>query len=87
MRSNQLDPAREQFQKAVELNSRNSFAWYYLASINAQQNQLNLAIEQVQKAIQSNPKFKAAYELAATIYDKLGNQSAANQYRAAAGKL
>jgi len=87
VRSNDATNARQIFQKAVDLNSRNSFAYYYLAVIDKSQNNLSIALENAKKAIEYNPKFKQAYELAAQIFEAQGDTNNAERYRAAMNKI
>lgn len=84
---NEIEPAIRAFERAAELQENNFFAYYYLASLELQRNNLNIALDYAKKAVQTNPRFKGAYELAASIFDKMGDAGNANAYRNAASQL
>lgn len=84
---NEIEPAIRAFERAAELQENNFFAYYYLASLELQRNNLNIALDYAKKAVATNPKFKGAYELAASIFDKMGDPGNANAYRNAASQL
>ncbi len=84
---NEIEPAIRAFERAAELQENNFFAYYYLASLELQRNNLNIALDYAKKAVATNPRFKGAYELAASIFDKMGDAGNANAYRNAASQL
>ncbi len=84
---NEIEPAIRAFERAAELQENNFFAYYYLASLEMQRNNLNIAVDYAKKAVATNPKFKGAYELAASIFEKMGDTGNANAYRNAASQL
>jgi Tfp pilus assembly protein PilF len=87
MQKNDAAGAKSQFEKALKKEPSNPSAWYYLAVIARSQQDNQTALSDLNKAIQLAPNFKPAYELSAQIYESTGNQSAAQQYRAALGQL
>jgi tetratricopeptide (TPR) repeat protein len=71
--------AKAQFQNAVKREEQNATAWYYLALITSQQGDGNTALSYLEKCLKYAPNFKAAYDMAASIHDAMGNtQQAAN---------
>jgi Tfp pilus assembly protein PilF len=87
MQKNDAANAKSQFEKALKKEPSNPSAWYYLALIARSQQDNQTALNDLNKAIQLAPNFKPAYEMAAQIYESTGNQSAAQQYRAALGQM
>jgi len=79
--------AKTQFEWSIKKEPSNPAAWYYLAIIARSQKDNQTALNDLKKAIQSAPNFKPAYEMSAQIYDEMGNPSAAQQFRAAIGKM
>jgi tetratricopeptide (TPR) repeat protein len=75
--------AKTQFQKAIKLEPANATAYYYLALIVQQEGDNVGALNYLREAIKVAPTFKPAYEFSAQIYDAMGNQQAAQQFRAA----
>ena len=84
---NEAELAIRAFEKAVKLQENNFFAFYYLGSLELQRNNLNVALDYAKKAVATNPRFKGAYELAASIFDRMGDPNSANAYRNAASQL
>ncbi len=87
MNRNELEPAIQAFERAAELQENNFFAYYYLATLELQRNNLNIALDYAKKAVATNPRFKGAYELAASIFDRMGDTGNANAYRNAASQV
>jgi len=79
--------AKAQFELALQKDSNNPMAWYYLALIARQQGDGRTALANLMKAIELAPNFKAAYEMSAQIYEAQGNPQAAQQFRAAMGQM
>lgn len=84
---NETELAIRAFERATKLQENNFFAYYYLATLEFQRNNLNIAVDYAKKAVATNPGFKGAYELAASIFDKMGDPNSANAYRNAAANL
>lgn len=78
--------AERDFLECVRIEGDFANAWYYLALIKRQRNDLNGALQDLQKAIDASPQFRAAYELAAAIYDQQGNAEQAKRFRQAIGQ-
>lgn len=84
---NDQDKAVAAFKDAVNLQDDNATGLYYIALIYMNQNKLNDAADYAKKAVEASPSFKAAYELTAQIYEKLGDTRMANAYREAMQKI
>lgn len=87
IKKDNINKANDQFSLAVKRDPSNAAAWYYLALIANDRGDPQTALNHLQKSIRAAPSFRQAYELAAQIYEENGNPSAAQQYRAALGKL
>lgn len=87
IKKDNITKANDQFSLAVKRDPSNAAAWYYLALIANDRGDPQTALNHLQKSIRAAPSFRQAYELAAQIYEENGNPSAAQQYRAALGKL
>jgi Tfp pilus assembly protein PilF len=77
----QVGPAKAQFTNAVKREPQNATAWYYLAAIASQEGDKNAALSYLDKTIKIAPNFESAYDLAASIYESMGNMDQANQIR------
>ena len=78
------------FNEAIRIDSGFSAAYYYKAVILAESQDrttLGEAANTAIKAIEKNPKMKAAYDLAARIYDQLGDTGKAARLREMMSKL
>ncbi|MFT4760305.1 MAG: tetratricopeptide (TPR) repeat protein [Paraglaciecola sp.] len=78
------------FEEAIRIDSGFSAAYYYKAVILAESTdkaQLGEAVNTAIKAIEKNPKMKAAYDLAARLYEQLGDTGKATQLRKMMSKL
>ncbi len=87
IKKDNIAKANDQFNLAVRRDPSNAAAWYYLALIANDRGDPQTALNHLQKSIRAAPAFRQAYELAARIYEENGNAAAAQQYRAALGKL
>ena len=87
IRQNKIDQAVTAFKNAVKLQEDNGTGYYYLAYIYFNQKNNQEAISNIKKAVEVSPKFKAAYDLAAQIYEQAGDPSMAKAYRDAAQKI
>lgn len=74
--------AKAAFETAIKKEPSNPGAWYYLAIIAQVAGDNQLAIKNLDKAIQASPNFKPAYELAARIYEGMGDAAQAQRIRA-----
>ncbi len=83
LRSNQIALAQDIFIKSLVFEPRNSLAYYYLAIIDENNNNLSGAINYVLKAIDVNKQFREGYQLAAQIYQKMGDNQNATRYQQA----
>ncbi|GIV30844.1 MAG: hypothetical protein KatS3mg029_0195 [Saprospiraceae bacterium] len=81
-----LNAAENDFYQCVKIESDFATAWYYLAIIKQRRNDLQGALQDLQKCIEASPQFRPAYELAASIYDQLGNAEQARRFRQAIGQ-
>ena len=79
--------AKAQFSNAVKKEEQNATAWYYLGAITNQQGDKQTALGYLQKSIQYAPRFEAAYDLAAMIYESMGDAARAAQIRQAMQSL
>ncbi|MCB9353917.1 MAG: tetratricopeptide repeat protein [Lewinellaceae bacterium] len=79
--------AKEQFEYSLRRDPSNPAAWYYLALIAQSQGDYQTALNNLMSAIRTAPNFKQAYELSAQIYDRLGDPTRAQQFRAAMGQI
>lgn len=80
LRSNQVPAAQDVLLKSLEFEPRNSIAYYYLAIIDQNSNNLSGALTNALQAIEVNKKFKEGYQLAAQIYEKMGDSQNAARY-------
>lgn len=71
--------ALNDFNRTVEVNKQFSTGYYYRAVILAERKQYQDALESAIEAIKTNPKFSAAYDLAARIYESVGDTERARQ--------
>lgn len=83
LRNNQIAIAQDIFTKSLVFEPRNSLAYYYLAIIDENNNNLAGAISYALKAIDVNKQFREGYQLAAQIYEKMGDNQNAARYRQA----
>jgi Tfp pilus assembly protein PilF len=83
MGQGQASAARNYFRKSIEINERDPYAWYYLASMEYQSKNYAGALTQIQKAIEFNPGFRRAYELMVQIYEGMGDKASASRVRQA----
>lgn len=81
MNKNDAGKAKAQFELAIKKEPSNAAAWYYLAIIAQSQNNTDAALANLQKALDVAPNFMPAYQLAAQIYEGMGDMSRANQIR------
>ena len=75
--------AKAAFEAAIKKEPSNPGAWYYLAIIAQVSGDNQSAIRNLDKAIQASPNFRPAYELAARIYEGMGDAAQAQKIRAA----
>ena len=87
IRQNKIDQAITAFKNAVRLQEDNGTGYYYLAYIYFNQKNNQEAISNIKKAVEVSPKFKAAYDLAAQIFEQAGDPGMAKAYRDAAQKI
>ncbi len=73
--------------RILEVDSEHALAYFYLGLLHMQQNDLNRALKEVLQSIKYNPRFTNAYELAAQIYEKMGDAQNAARYRQAIQKI
>lgn len=86
MQKGEFAAASKHFEAATRRDASNAGAWYYLAMIKANQNDNQSALKALQKCIEQAPNFKPAIELAAQIYQKMGNTAQAEQLLKSLGK-
>ncbi|MEL6863226.1 MAG: glycosyltransferase [Bacteroidota bacterium] len=67
MQTQNLDKARETFEKVVDLNYKFSTAYYYLASVNAQQGNAQAALSNIDRFDMEGGKVTAAYDMGIQI--------------------
>ncbi len=79
--------AESDFRQAVKIEDDFSTGYYYLALVEYQRNNATAALQHLQKTIELSPRFKAAYELAAQIYEAQGDVQRAAQYREVAAQM
>ncbi len=87
IKKDNIEKAESQFAQATKRDPSNAAAWYYLALIANDRGESQTALNHLQKSIRAAPTFKQAYQLAADIYEAHGNAAAAQQYRAAIGRM
>jgi tetratricopeptide (TPR) repeat protein len=87
MSKNDAGKAKSQFETALKREPSNPAAWYYLGLIARSQHDNQTALNDLKRAIEMAPNFKPAYQLSAEIYEAMGNQQAAQQFRSALGQL
>lgn len=73
--------------RLLEVDTDNSQAHYYIAMCHRAKNELTQALQSTLKAIEKNPRFKAAYSLAAELYQLQGDANTAAKYQNAANQL
>ncbi len=78
--------AKEAFTLALKREPSNPGACYYLAIIAQAEGNNTGALNYIDKAIQLSPNLSPAYELAAKIYESMGNAQQAQRIRAAMPK-
>ncbi len=86
LNKNDATRAKAQFELAIKREPSNATAWYFLGDIARRNGDAQTALNNLMKAIQIAPNFKPAYEMSAQIYDALGENSRAQQFRNALGK-
>jgi len=86
LNKNEGEKAKAAFEEAVKKEPGNPGAWYYLAIIAQVSGDNETAIRDLDKAIKASPGFKPAYELAARIYEGMGDAARAQKIRAAMPK-
>ena len=79
---NDIVQARAQFEQALQREPSNPTAYYYLALIDQNSGNNQAALANLMKAIEIAPNFKAAYDLAARVYEASGDPARAQQIRA-----
>lgn len=84
---NDPNNARSNLQALIKVSPDNAIAYYYLAIIEQGAQNPSGALKHLQKAIEINQRFKAAYEMAANIYDQQGDTENARRFREVAAKL
>jgi tetratricopeptide (TPR) repeat protein len=80
-----IDGALNAFSDAIGRDSSNFVAFYYSGYIRAQKKDFQYALGDLQNCLNRNPSFKPAYELAANIYQSMGDPARAQQMLQAAG--
>jgi len=83
---NEVAKAKAQFELAIKREPSNATAWYFLGDIARRGGDPQTGLNNLMKAIQIAPNFKQAYELSAQIYESMGDNARAQQFRAAIGK-
>jgi len=73
--------------RLLAVDTDNSQAHYYIALCHRAKNELTQALQSTLKAIEQNPRFKAAYSLAAELYQLQGDANTAAKYQNAANQL
>ena len=86
LNKNEGEKAKAAFEAAIKKEPSNPGAWYYLAIIAQVSGDNPTAIKHLDKAIQAAPNFRPAYELAARIYEGMGDAAQAKRIRAAMPK-
>ena len=82
-----LNEARPYFIKAGKLHQTNATAYYYLGRIELMQNNHSAALERAKDCINANGNFPNCYQLAAEVYQGMGDQANAQRYLDAFNKL
>lgn len=83
MTKNDAGRAKTQFELAIKREPSNATAWYFLGDLARRNGDAQTALNNLMKAIQIAPNFKAAYEMSAQIYESMGDNARAQQFRAA----
>ncbi|NJL75747.1 MAG: tetratricopeptide repeat protein [Saprospiraceae bacterium] len=87
LRANEGAEAEQLLLNSLEFEPRNSVAYYYLGIIEEGRNNLSKALEYAKESVKYNNKFREGYQLAAQIYEKMGDSQNAAVYNQAAAQI
>ncbi|OGI22967.1 MAG: hypothetical protein A2255_10390 [Candidatus Melainabacteria bacterium RIFOXYA2_FULL_32_9] len=79
--------ASDYLEKAIEVNPKNSYAYYNLAILNFNNGNIHIALNNFERAIKNNKNFSAAHYNTGICYYKVGNYKKALKYFHKAHKL
>lgn len=82
-----MEKSRAQFELAAKRDPSNVGAFYYLALFDYNEKNAEGAMENLQKVITISPSYKPAYEMAARIYEEMGNTAQAQRMRSIISQL
>lgn len=72
--------ARLTFEKTVEVNEDYYLGYFYLAVLDKEQQDPSKALENIKKCLMLEPNFKTGYQLAAQIYQEMGDNESAQKF-------